>query len=52
MLSLGRFKSTLFIALAVLLIGAVIGYTEHVEDESGELWNDQVLWQIATGKHE
>ncbi len=52
MLTLGRFKSTLFIAIAVLLIGAVIGYTEHVEDESGELWNDQVLWQIATGDHD
>ena len=52
MLSLGRFKSTLFIALAILLIGAVIGYTDHVKDKSGELWDDQVLWQIATGKHD
>ena len=55
MLSLRRFKwskTTLFTALAVLSIYAVTGYTDHVKDESGELWDDKVLWQIATGDHE
>lgn len=52
MLTLGRFKLTLSVVLAVLLIGAMIGYADHVEQRNGELWNDQVLWQIATGDHE
>ena len=55
MLSIRRFKrsrTTLFTALAVLLIGVVTVYASHVEQRNGELWNDQVLWQIATGDHE
>ena len=55
MLSLRRFKRSktmLLTALAVLSIYAVTGYTDHVAQDNGELWNDQVLWQIATGDHE
>lgn len=55
MLSLRRFKrskTTLLTALAVLSIYAVTGYTDHVAQNNGKLWDDQVLWQIATGDHE
>ena len=54
MLSLRRSKgssTTLFTALAVLSICVVTGYADHVVQSNGELWDDQVLWQIATGKH-
>ena len=53
MLSLRRFKrsrTTLFTALAVLLICAVTGYAEHVSDKVGT-WK-QVWYQIATGDHD